>query len=92
MPVQEKTKEVTFICNIKPDAKTVYLVGDFNQWKPQVNRLTKNKDGIFRTRLTLPTGLHQYKYIVDGVWHEDPQAIRFVVNSYGTRNSVVVVE
>ena len=35
---------------------------------------------------------YQYKFIVDGVWLNDPQAQEQVMNPYGTLNSIVRVE
>ena len=81
--------EVTFICAGLSAAKTAYLAGDFNGWDPTATRMTKSKDGTFRVRLVLPPGAHEYKFIVDGEWRNDPEAERQVMNSLGTLNSVV---
>ena len=34
-----------------PEAKEVYLVGDFNHWDTHANKMKKDKNGIWRTIL-----------------------------------------
>ena len=85
-------KTVSFICDLKHDAKKVFLAGDFNQWNPQVNRMTKSKDGSFRARMKLPPGEYRYKFVVDGVWFNDPVAQAQIMNEHGTLNSVILVK
>ena len=89
----EKTvfKTVTFVCDPKIDAKKVFLAGDFNEWQPQTNRMTKSKDGSYRAIIKLPPGEYQYKFVVDGMWFNDPQAKSQVMNRYGNLNSVIRV-
>ena len=82
---------VLFVCNFKPDAKEVYLVGEFNNWNPQSDKLVKRK-GEFQKTMRLAPGDYQYKFLVDGEWHCDPKAKRQVPNAFGTLNSVVHVE
>ena len=85
-------KTVTFVCDLQSDAKKVFLAGDFNQWNPQVNRMTKSKDGYFRARMKLLPGEYQYKFVVDGMWCNDPAAQAQVMNRHGTLNSVIRVK
>jgi len=93
MLLQTKTDGiVTFICELRPEAKEVYLAGDFNQWQPGERRMLKAKDGSFRVKMKLPPGRHQYKFIVDGVWHNDPDAPSHEKNNSGILNSAFVVE
>ena len=54
-----------------PDAKDVYLVGDFNNWNPTVERMLREGDG-FEISLFLVEGTYRYKFVVDGVWTDDP--------------------
>lgn len=79
-----------FVCEVKPDAREVYLVGEFNNWNPRADRMAKTKNG-FRKTLRLSPGEYQYKFLVDGQWHNDPGAAKQVPNRYGTTNSVVRV-
>jgi len=87
----KKSEMVTFICELKSDAKEVYLAGDFNQWRPGETRMLKAKDGSFRVKMKLPPGQHQYKFIVDGVWHNDPEAPHQELSSSDALNSAFVV-
>lgn len=82
---------VTFICDLKSDAKEVYLAGDFNHWDPKDDRMLKARDGSFRIKITVPPGEHQYKYIVDGIWFNDPDVEQQVTDSFGTSNSYFCV-
>ncbi|UCG53389.1 MAG: isoamylase early set domain-containing protein [Candidatus Latescibacterota bacterium] len=79
-----------FACDLIPDAKEVYLVGEFNNWDPRADRMVKRK-GTFRKTLHLAPGEYQYKFLIDGEWHNDPAAKAQVPNEFGTMNSVVRV-
>jgi len=88
----KKNREVTFICDLKSDARDVYLVGDFNQWRiSETSRMRRAQDDTFRFRLTLSPGDHRYKYVVDGRWLADPVADRCEDDGFGAVNSVVHV-
>lgn len=78
-----------FVCNLNPEAKEVYLVGEFNNWDTRADRMIKRK-GEFRKTLRLAPGDYQYKFIVDGQWHSDPAAAQ-VPNEFGTMNSIIRV-
>lgn len=88
----EKQDYLTFICDINPAAKSVYLVGDFNQWQLEKKPMFRAKDGTFRTRMDLRSGRYQYKFVVDGLWFNDPDSLSQVINSFGTLNSVFEVD
>lgn len=47
------------------NAKTVALVGDFNAWAPTPLARTGG-DGAWSASVPLPTGRHEYAFIVDG--------------------------
>jgi 1,4-alpha-glucan branching enzyme len=87
----KKTTEVTFILSGHPDAKQVYLAGDFNQWDPKKQRMSKYRDGSFKARIALAPGAYQYKFVADGVLLIDPAACEQVKNELGTVNSLVRV-
>ncbi|MBN2070971.1 MAG: hypothetical protein JW814_05890 [Candidatus Krumholzibacteriota bacterium] len=52
-------------------ATRVFLVGDFNEWNPTVDRMIAT-DGLFEIRLFLVTGKYRYMFIVDGESIDDP--------------------
>lgn len=49
-----------------PDATTIALVGDFNQWNPEHDYLNKEPNGLFILRKKLKPGEYLYNYIIDG--------------------------
>lgn len=83
------TAATTITCAVKPEAKRVFVAGDFNGWDPQVNAMTR-RAGQFVKSIKLPPGEHQYKFIIDGEWHVDPSAPT-VLSTMGTINNVVRV-
>jgi 1,4-alpha-glucan branching enzyme len=54
-----------------PDAKSVELMGEWNEWK--AIPMTKGDDGIWTAKVTLSAGTYAYKFLVDGKdWVFDP--------------------
>jgi len=47
--------------------------------------------GVWRTSMMLEPGVYEYRYIVDGEWSNDQDAL-FVENPFGGENCVRVVE
>lgn len=82
--------EVTFKFQAPKNAKSVYLAGTFNDWKPTGHKMDgPDASGRFTTTLKLIKGTHQYKFVVNGEdWHSDPTNIH-QAGLY--RNSVVWV-
>ena len=74
-----------------PQAKEVFLAGDFNDWNPTEYRLRRYKDGIYKKKLQLKPGRYQYLFRVDGEWWTDPEHHERVSNPYGSENSVITI-
>jgi 1,4-alpha-glucan branching enzyme len=89
MPASQKSR-VNFALHA-PDANEVFIAGTFNDWDPQVRRLRCDKKGTWRTWMNLPAGQHEYRFIVNGDWQEDPLAGERTDNPFGPFNSVVSV-
>jgi 1,4-alpha-glucan branching enzyme len=87
--VNKKDCQCTFKFR-KDSAKTVFLAGDFNDWNEESHPMEKMGD-IWKLSLKLPPGEHRFKYLVDGFWHNDLQAHKYVPNVWGSEDSVVVV-
>ncbi len=88
---QQKGKTIQFEIAAKEDSK-VYVAGTFNNWDPTTHPLVHHpEDNVFRATINLPEGKHEYKFVVNGVWHLDTQCPNFVPNEHGTLNSVVHV-
>jgi 1,4-alpha-glucan branching enzyme len=77
---------------LAPDARTVALVGDFNNWNRATTTLAPAKDGLWTASVVLPPGRHEYAFIVDGEhWMADPQAKVTIEDDFGTASSIVTV-
>lgn len=73
-------------------AKSVSLLGDFNEWNPTA--LKKQKDGTFKASVELEKGKEfAFRYLVDNdVWINDEAADKYVANGVSyDENSVVVL-
>lgn len=75
-----------------PDAHTVALVGDFNGWSRTATPLDEgDAPGRWTISLTLPSGRHEYAFVVDGErWVADPSAAA-MRDEFGNESSVVRV-
>ena len=65
-----------------PDAREVYLAGEFNGWSSTTDLLTKDEEGVWRIIVPLTPGTYQYKFVIDGVWQEDPDNPQSVFCEY----------
>jgi 1,4-alpha-glucan branching enzyme len=90
MADKESRKRIIFKFN-DAGAGQVYIAGSFNSWDPTVRPLKKDAKGVWKTSITLPQGAHQYRFIVDGQWIEDPASGHKEMNEFGGFNSVVHV-
>ena len=74
------------------DAKSVAVVGDFNNWDSTANPMKKQKSGIFVSTLNLDIETsYQFRYVLDGTeWLNDDMADAYVPSpiSYDT-NGVI---
>lgn len=71
-----------------PEATSVQLVGDFTHWQSRPIQMHKRSDGIWRAEVALPPGKHHYRFLVDGVWCDDPECTIRVPNAYGSHDMV----
>jgi len=77
-----------------PDAKSVCIVGDFNDWNIRANPMEKVKYGDYVVTLELKSNReYQFRYLIDeSRWENDWNADKYVKNPYGdSDNSVVSV-
>lgn len=74
---------------IAPEAREVFLVGDFNGWQAEGFQMRKFKDGICRKKVQLKPGRYEYLFIVDGDWWTDPQNDARCTNPFGMENSII---
>ncbi len=81
---------VNFLCHA-PQASSVNLVGDFNDWNLQANPMQRMADGGWHTMVELRHGHHRYAFLVDGQLLLDPRAQGITRNDQGQRVSLVPV-
>lgn len=76
-----------------PHARDVHLAGDFNGWHPAQDAMTKDKAGTWTLTIPLKPGRYEYKFIIDGgeTWKHDVTNPLWVSDSYGGRNSVLII-
>jgi hypothetical protein len=86
-----QTAAVRFVY-VAPNARSVALVGDFNQWNPTAVPLKRLTDGTWITDLPLSPGRYAYAFLVDGKLVADPAAPRATsADDFGFANSVLMV-
>ncbi len=84
-------KKVRFELAAEPGSQ-VFVAGTFNNWSPTANALKDNPDsGHYKTALRVPAGIHEYKFVVNGVWSSDPKCLDWTPNDCGSLNSVLDV-
>ena len=74
-----------------PNAQSVYIAGDFNEWNTTKTPLSKDENGIWKTVLKLAPGKYQYKFVVDGNWLFDQDNPNLADDGYGGSNSIVEI-
>ncbi|MDP2923066.1 MAG: AAA family ATPase [Candidatus Omnitrophota bacterium] len=74
-----------------PEAKEVYVAGEFNGWKRDDATRMQAKNGTWFKRVNLGTGRHHYRFIIDGKWTEDPRNPLKETNPYGEMDSLIEV-
>jgi 1,4-alpha-glucan branching enzyme len=78
-----------------PDAQSVHLAGNFNQWNKDSHPLTRiatgEGNGIWKRTVYLEPGVYEYRFIVDGIWHNDAGSVEGWTNEFGSFNCVIWV-
>ena len=78
---------------VAPQASSVALVGDFNDWDPARSPMrTAQGAGVWQTVVELRPGRYRYAFLVNGVeWRADPAAPKSFDDEFGSPSSVVTV-
>jgi hypothetical protein len=75
-----------------PGARTVAVVGQFNDWDPSRTPLVRGAGGIWEAAVPLGAGRYEYAFLVDGARVvADPAAEETAASDFGAPNSVVTV-
>lgn len=72
--------------------REVQIAGDFNNWEPDHNVVTRRAGDTVEKILTLQPGVYQYRLIVDGQWQDDISNPERTPNLVGGYNSLLRVE
>jgi hypothetical protein len=77
-----------------PDAREVSVVGNWNQWNPEVQKL-KDPDGDGVWVIEIPLNRreeNQYQFLIDGEeWIPDPEAPLQIEDGFGGVNSILQI-
>jgi len=83
-------KPINFICQA-PEAGSVSLIGDFNDWHPDAHPMKRQADGAWLVQVQLNHGQHHYQFIVDGEATLDPRAQGVARNEKNEKVSLLSV-
>ena len=83
-------KPINFYC-AAPEAQSVYLMGDFNDWNPTSLPMERRLDGWWFLQVHVTHGHHQYQFLIDGTPALDPHASGTARSVRYARVSVIAV-
>lgn len=85
-----KLNEVVFSLSA-PDAKEVFVTGEFNNWSVDDNCRMEHDNGVWKKRVNLSGGKYRYRFVIDGAWTEDPNNPTKEINPFGSMDSLIEV-
>ena len=91
MSAQKMPKQKVTFSLVAPEARSVQLAGDFTDWQESPLDLKKQKDGVWKTTISLEPGEHAYRMLVDGQWQDDPSCMLRQPNGFGSQNCICIV-
>lgn len=74
-----------------PEARDVYLVGEFNSWQINDSARMMQNNGTWSKKINLNSGKYRYRFVIDGNWIEDVSNPLKEVNPYGSVDSLVEI-
>ena len=72
-----------------PQARDVYVAGDFNNWKLNTTSRMEVRNGRWEKKVKLSGGRYHYRFVIDGTWTEDPTNTTGEMNPYGQKDSLL---
>ncbi|MBN2441856.1 MAG: isoamylase early set domain-containing protein [Spirochaetales bacterium] len=74
----------------EPEAESVALVADFNDWNPVASQMTKI-NGIWEIKVKLKKGqVYTYNFVINGrEWITDPYSLLNVDDGFGGKSSIL---
>jgi 1,4-alpha-glucan branching enzyme len=91
-PVNEPPKVAVAFKLRAPEARAAQLAGDFTAWDASPLPMERNSDGLWQTQVSLSPGRHEYRFLVDGQWQNDPDCSACAENAFGSVNNVIEVK
>jgi hypothetical protein len=91
---QGKENLVSVIFTLQyPQARSVSLIGSFNQWDPKGFEMSSHEEGNrWVLELKLPTGRYEYAFLVNGeAVLSDPTSPFSESDGFGNQNSIIFV-
>lgn len=76
---------------IDRNARSVAVVGTFNDWDATKGALALTSDSVWSANVMLAPGRYEYQLVVDGKWIADPAAPQHSDSEFGTANSVLMI-
>lgn len=77
---------------LRPEARAVFVAGEFNHWMRDQFRMSKGSDGVWRLVVFLPPGTYRFRYCADGEWFADFAAFGVRPGPYGPDGVIIVGE
>jgi len=90
IPKLNKSSEVV-LSVFAPEAREVYVAGDFNGWKLSNDSRLINQNGTWSTKINLDSGRYHYRFVIDGKWVEDFNNPKREMNPFGQQNSLLEI-
>jgi 1,4-alpha-glucan branching enzyme len=92
-PPKMTTEGVEFAFKAPAGTQAVYLAGEFNGWRPDIDLMSdEDGDGIWTITYDLKPGTYQYKFVADGQWFHDPNNPKTAPDGFGGNNSLLEVK
>ena len=88
---KNQSRVVNFTYLPPTPASTVSVIGDFNEWKPEVHPMKRMADGAWSASIALHHGHHRYQFLVDGKPINDPRAQGMARNEKNERVCLLAV-
>lgn len=74
-----------------PQAHSVFIAGDFNNWRRDEISLMDTRNGTWTKKISLLPGRYRYRFVIDDRWQEDLGNPLKEVNPFGELDSLVEI-
>lgn len=76
---------------VAPNARSITLEGDFNDWDGAKTELTRSSDGVWSASVLLRPGQYQYQFVIDDTLRVADENAPRVPDGLGGENSVITI-